>query len=266
MAKAFDSSMENPGSDAIADAFSQPFGRGMLYPRPPYSYRDAQMGLLLFRADAAAVRRNLPPGVTLIDKTPLCLVNFASYAHTAFGPYQEVYVAVQVQFRGETYMYSPMMFSDNEGATAAGRELWGFAKKRAAMRFERAGEQICFTAERPAGHPVISCSVTAERLATPAEFAAIAFPTLTMRIIPNHDAGSRPSVCQLLATRNQKRYHQSAFGTDELWSGRPALRIDSHSEVDPWHDFQPVELIGGWFSHSDLELPAATLVHDYLAP
>lgn len=252
-------------STSIEAAFSQPFGRGMLYPRPPYSYRDAQMGLIIFHGEAQSASRCLPPGVVLADEVPVCMISFAEYSHTAFGPYREIYVAVRVAFEGETYMYSPMMFADNEGAIASGRELWGFAKKRAEMKFERVAEQICFEASRPTGHPVISCAVTAERLARPEELAPIAFPTLTMRLIPSHDAGSRPSVCQLLATRNNKRYRQSAFDTDELWVGRPSLKIDSFSEIDPWHDFRPTNLVGGWFSRADLELPAASLVHDYLA-
>jgi len=40
---------------------------------------------------------------------------------------------VRATFDGQTYLYQPFIFTDNEIPLVAGREIWGFAKKLAVM-------------------------------------------------------------------------------------------------------------------------------------
>ena len=251
--------------DILSKSYSQPLGRGMLYPPPPYSYRDARMMIIMFEGSRTSIEPFLPAGVQLADMTPLCILGAHFYPASAFGPYHEAVTYVRVKFGGALYMYAPMMFASSEGAVAAGRELWGFAKKFAVMDQARLSDQVVFTAERPRSQRILTAAVTCDKLAKPAELEAVTHPTMSVRLIPSLRDPSNPAICELVATANQKRYRQSAFGTDELWSGRPSLSIDSNSEVDPWHEFRPLRLLGGWFGHADLELPAGQLLHDYKA-
>ena len=42
---------------------------------------------------------------------------------------------VRVSFRGETYLYCPFIYTDAEAPMAAGREVWGWPKKMADLKF-----------------------------------------------------------------------------------------------------------------------------------
>ena len=68
--------------DILSKSYSQPLGRGMLYPPPPYSYRDARMMIIMFEGSRTSIEPFLPAGVQLADMTPLCILG----AHF-YGPY-----------------------------------------------------------------------------------------------------------------------------------------------------------------------------------
>jgi len=44
---------------------------------------------------------------------------------------------IRVNLNGQTYLYQPFIFTDNEIPLVAGREIWGFAKKLATMEQAR---------------------------------------------------------------------------------------------------------------------------------
>jgi hypothetical protein len=50
-----------------------------------------------------------------------------------------------------------------------------------------------------------------------------------------------------------------------LWAGRPSVSFDSPSNVDPWHIFKPVKMLGGFVQTVNFSLPLGKVVKDYLA-
>ncbi len=254
---------------AFRDSFSQPIGPGSAYGPPPYLYRGVEDIFIAYEADRARVESLLPPGVEPADDVPVCLAWGRWIPFSSFGPYHEAYVMVRVTLDGVTYLYQPFIFTDNEIPLVAGREIWGFAKKLATMKRSSGGagqpfgEQMLFTTERPAGQRIMTMSIICDALADPASLDDL--PVLSMRLIPNAEAGKPPSVCELVRLDVAAPLHRSADGTPMLFTGRASLSMDAVSPADPWHMLAPVRVLQGWFGVYDFDLTHGIVVKDYLA-
>jgi acetoacetate decarboxylase len=250
------------------DSFSQPIGPAGSYAAPPYLYRGMQDMLIAYEAEREGVEALLPPGLEPADERPICIAWGRWIPFSSFGPYHEAYVMIRADFEGQTYLYQPFIFTDNEIPLVAGREIWGFANKLAVMErssgggSEPFGEQMLFTVERPRGQRIMTMSMACERLADPSELEDL--PVLSMRLIPNAEQGRPPSVAELVRLDVEGSLHTSADGSPQLFSGRASLTMDARSPVDPWHLLAPTRILQGWYGVFDMDLYHGKVVHDYL--
>jgi acetoacetate decarboxylase len=253
---------------AFDQSFSLPIGPGGAYPPPPYTYRGVEDIFIAYEADPDGVEALLPPGVTAADPTPVCIAWGRWVPFSTFGPYHEAYVMVRATFAGETFLYQPFIFTDNEIPLVAGREIWGYAKKLAVMERHSGGagtpfgEQQLFTVERPRGQRIMTLAIACDALYDPAGLEDL--PVLSTRLIPNAEAGP-PSVAQLVRLDVEAPLHRSADGTPKLWTGRASVTMDARSPVDPWHLLAPTRIVQGWFGIFDFDLQYGKVIHDYLA-
>jgi acetoacetate decarboxylase len=249
-------------------SFSLPIGPGFAYGPPPYLYRGVEDIFIAYEADPDAVASLLPPGVTAADSVPVCLAWGRWIPFSTFGPYHEAYVMIRAELDGQTYLYQPFIFTDNEIPLVAGREIWGYAKKLAVMErtsgggADPFGEQILFTVERPRGQRIMTMSIACEATCDPATLEDL--PVLSTRLIPNAEPGP-PSVAQLVRLDVEAPLHTSADGTPKLFTGRASVSMDARSPVDPWHLLAPTRILQGWFGVFDFDLGYGKVVKDYLA-
>ncbi len=254
--------------DVFSTGFSQPV-TAPLYPDPPYLYRGAKVLLGVYEADGEAIAPHLPPGVAPLEDPARCIAWVCHYPFTTFGSYNEAILLVRVSFEGEAYNYCPFIYVDAEAPMAAGREIWGWPKKFADLRFEFGGrgpgfrEQFLFTTERPAGKRIMTVNMSPDRPARLEEIGGL--PMLTLRHIPAGQAGHPPSVCELIATEVAMTCHTAADGSLDLWAGRATVTMDSPSELDPLHHFAPTRMLGGFYGTFDWTLPQGRVAKDYLA-
>lgn len=242
--------------------FSMPMGAS-LYPPPPHHFHGAKLAWATYEADAEAVARMLPPGVKPDSNPPVCELWVCDYPSTTFGPYLEAYVHVRVEVDGVRYWYQPVIFTNREPALAAGREIWGYAKKLATMAWREEAEQIIFTIERPLGKRLVTFTLSRDRLAKPDEVEAL--PILSLRYIPPSDPERAPAAAELVRLDVEGGLHQTPVLGDVLWAGRASVTFDSPSEVDPWHLFKPVRMLAGHVQTANFSLPLGKVVKDYLA-
>ena len=253
---------------AFATSFSQPIGPGGAYAPPPYTYRGVEDIFVAYEADPAGVEQLLPPGVTPADDVPVCIAWGRWVPFSSFGAYHESYVMIRASFGGETYLYQPFIFTDNEIPLVAGRELWGYAKKLAVMGRTSGGsgtpygEQMLFTVERPVGQRLMTIAIACDALADPAEMEDL--PVLSTRLIPNSEPGRPPSVAELVRLDVTAPLNVSADGTPKLWTGRASVTMDARSPVDPCHLLAPTKILQGWFGVYDFDLYHGRVVHNYL--
>jgi acetoacetate decarboxylase len=254
--------------DVLKTGFNQPV-TGPLYPDPPYYYRGAKLMLGLYEADTKSVLPHLPPGVEPLEDPVRCIAWVCNYPFTTFGTYNEAILLVRTKFEGEAYSYCPFIYVDAEAPMAAGREIWGWPKKFAELRFDFGGrgqgyrEQFVYTVERPAGKRIMTMNMSPERPAVPDDLGGL--PMLTLRKIPNSEAGKPPSVCELVRTDVEMAVHKSVEGTPDLWSGRVSVTMDSASEMDPLHHFAPTKMLNGFYGTFDWTLPQGRVLKDYVA-
>ena len=254
---------------AFRDSYSQPIGPGSAYAPPPYIYRGVEDIFVAYEADPAGVAALLPPGLEAADEVPTCIAWGRWIPFSTFGPYHEAYVMIRASFEGQTYLYQPFIFTDNEIPLVAGREIWGFAKKLATMKRssggsggEMYGEQMLFTTERPIGQRIMTMSFVADALQDPSELEDL--PVLSTRIIPSAEEGRPPSVAELVRLDVKAPLHRSANGTPMLFTGRASVTMDAQSPVDPWHLLAPKKIIQGWFGVFDFDLTHGKVIKNYL--
>ena len=235
---------------AFNASFSLPIGPGVAYPPPPYTYRGVEDIFIAYEADPAGVEALLPPGLTAADETPVCIAWARWIPFSAFGPYHEAYVMIRANLNGETYLYQPFIFTDNEIPLVAGREIWGYAKKLAVMERSSGGagqpfgEQMLFTVERPRGHRIMTMSFAADRLFDPADARGPAGPVDAA----DPERRARPAVGRTArrASTSRRLMNRSADGTPKLWTGRASVTMDARLQVDPWHLLAPTRIIQGF--------------------
>jgi acetoacetate decarboxylase len=254
---------------SFAASFSLPIGPCGAYGRPPYTYRGVEDIFIAYEADSGGVAGLLPPHVRPADDPPVCIAWGRWVPFSSFGPYHEAYVMIRASLDGQTYLYQPFIFTDNEIPLVAGREIWGYAKKLAVMARTSGGsgtplgEQMLFTVERPRGQRIMTMAIVCEQPFDPAELEDL--PVLSTRLIPNSERDRRPSVAELVRLDVTAPLHRSADGTPMLWTGRASVTMDARSPVDPWYLLAPARMLDGWFGVFDFDLFHGKVVHDYLA-
>jgi len=253
---------------AFTESFSLPIGPGVAYGPPPYLYRGVEDIFVAYEADPAGVEALLPPGLEPADDPPVCIAWGRWIPFSSFGPYHEAYVMIRADLGGQTYLYQPFIFTDNEIPLVAGREIWGYAKKLAVMERHSGGsgtplgEQMLFTVERPRGQRIMTMSIACERAFDPGELEDL--PVLSTRLIPSAEKGRPPSVAELVRLDVSAPLHTSADGTPMLFTGRASISMDARSAVDPWHLLAPTRIVQGWYGVFDFDLEHGKVVHDYL--
>jgi acetoacetate decarboxylase len=254
----------------LSTSFSLPIGPGVAYGPPPYLYRGVEDIFISYEADPAGVEALLPPGLEPADEVPTCIAWGRWIPFSSFGPYNEAYVMIRANLDGQTYLYQPFIFTDNEIPLVAGREIWGYAKKLAVMERHSGGtgglpfgEQMLFTVDRPRGQRIMTMSIVCEQTFDPAELEDV--PVLSTRLIPSAEAGRPPSVAELVRLDVEAPLHRSADGTPMLFTGRASVSMDARSAVDPWHLLAPTKVLQGWFGVFDFDLTHGKVVKDYLA-
>jgi acetoacetate decarboxylase len=244
--------------------FSMPFGAS-LYPAPPHHFLGAKNAWARYEADPKAVASLLPPGV-VVDDPCICELWVCDYPSTTFGPYLEAYIHVRVKLDGVAYWYLPIIYTDREPALAAGREIWGYPKKLATMEWREEAEQIIFTIERPVGKRLVTFTISRDRLAEPKEVDRL--PILSLRFIPQSDPDRKPAAAELVRLDVVGGLHTTPVLGNVLWAGRSSVSIDSPSNMDPWHLFQPIDptkIQSGFVQTVNFSLPLGKVVKDYLA-
>jgi acetoacetate decarboxylase len=242
--------------------FSMPLG-GSLYPEPPHHFHGARQAWATYEADPARVRSMLPPGVEPDSDPPICQLWVCDYPSTTFGPYLEAFIMVRVVVDGVRYWYQPVIFTNREPALAAGREIWGFAKKIADLDWREEAEQIIFTVDRPRGKRIATFAMTRDRIAKVEEVEGL--PVLSLRYLPPSDPERLPAAAELVRLDVSGAMHESPGLGPLLWAGRASVTMDSPSEVDPWHLLGPLKILGGYVQTTDFSLPLGKVVKDYVA-
>ena len=217
---------------------------------------------MVFDAHAEGLASLLPAHVEIdADDEGLvrCEIRVCWYPWSSYGPFHETYLLVRARHHGELIWFLPVIMTDNEVPLAAGREVWGYAKKIASMqwRFDATtAGQVLFTMERPQGQRLLTVTFAPQRRAQPSE--RVGYHVMSHR----HITGSSGTVSELVLLGGSKTLRRSANGELDLWFGVGSVTVGAASALDPWHLARPVRVHGAFWQISDFALEPGRVVDD----
>lgn len=124
-----------------------------LYPGPPYHYVDAKIFLALFNPPEEVVKELLPAPLRP-SQMPLAGLLFGKQPCKETGTFMESGMLVQCLFDNpetkeeEVGVYFCYNYADTDVAQAAGREIWGYPRKRADISMTWKGDTLTGTTMR----------------------------------------------------------------------------------------------------------------------
>lgn len=255
-----------PDFTTLAQPFTSP-----LYGGGPYHYRDYTAVYVSWTTTAQAAASVLPPGVRPRGENPVLTAGFSEYGVTAFGPYHEFMITIDVvvdaddgsQIEGA---YAPYLYVDSEVPLAVGRELWGYCKKLGAIELGQQSEVVWATLHRPAALPLAYASFVPREVISIEDTTPAGVPLFSLRVVPSTDPERYgPDVAQLIQGEMTSIPRVDADGVPAVWKGDVAsLTFPAQSAADPIHAFPVVESLGGMWGTFDAVLAAGTVVKNYL--
>jgi acetoacetate decarboxylase len=133
---------------------NHPFSMGGLYENAPvWHWSDIDVVIVDYLTDANSAAAMLPEQMSTfpIPELPGYAAVKAVWAHyrdSSFGPYNEFMPVIPCLFNGELYLDVPLIYVDNDAAMAGGREIGGWPKKMADIKFDRIGNEYRCSLER----------------------------------------------------------------------------------------------------------------------
>jgi len=106
-----------------------------LYPELPYPYRGIRKLSVYCRCDRASLAAFLPPEFELLGDVCEVFVMQAPDAG-ALGSYDEAGLVIPVRYDGTDGAHVSLEYVTTDDALCAGREIWGYPKKLAAVTFD----------------------------------------------------------------------------------------------------------------------------------
>ncbi len=227
-----------------------------LYPEPPITFTDNDMISVLFRSSPATLRALVPaPLLPNPDNLAFVYIGNLNIDSPLKGKYKEAGLGIPVLFNGKPGNFFAVLYLDSTPAIAAGREIWGWPKKDAAITYTVDGGEIRASVTRE-GVTLVSVSVQAVQPVKPIP-SGHQFPAINLKIIPSVEKNGPPAVLQLTSTPTVAEKKKLARGTATL--------TFQSSPSDELGKINIVEIISGEHSIENLRLDYGEILYDYLS-
>jgi acetoacetate decarboxylase len=240
-------------------AFSTPID-APLVPTFPFRFRNVLIATVAYRTDLDAVQRIVP--APLEAAGDVVLVHVYQMNDTDwFGSYNEsaVQVSAVLPKTGEKGAYSPYLFLDNDGAIAAGREVYGQPKKFGLPSIEFREDLVVAKVARN-GIDVVTLtmpykvqSASREQLLSRVDFVV----NFNLKIVPSIEGGD--------AIRQLTARELGEVAIHECWMGPATVELRPNVNA-PIYRLPVREMLEGFLWRCDFTLDYGRVLHDYLKP
>ena len=168
----------------MSQPISMPWSSPM-FARPPHAWKGVRVAIFPFTPRPDALRRILPPGIE--PREGQGMITMLTYPPGATRPFNECVVLVPVRVGDVIGNYVPYIYVTTDEALIPGREIAGFPKKIADVRWERDGARFAGSATRwdkkiVSLEGTVDATIPAEMAASQA--AAGRTPTINYKLIP----------------------------------------------------------------------------------
>ncbi|OYR55211.1 acetoacetate decarboxylase family protein [Halorubrum halodurans] len=228
-----------------------------LYPELPYEYSGYKRVSLFGHANEDAIRRLLPPSLEYVSNEFEAFVLSAPDVE-GLSPYHEGGLVVSAGYDDIDGAHMLCEYVDDDGAVAAGREIWGYPKKMADVTLTERDDAVRGTISRN-GTDILEISFKdADVNPTRPQL----FPRLQNKQIPSAD-GSGYDVNQIVKMSFEG--DSSDFDADsvrERRTGTGDLTLNS-TDTDPLQEIEPFEVTGGMVTYGDFSLGTGEVIADF---
>lgn len=204
---------------------------------PPYHWQDLERLILTYRTDVDACRRVCPDCME-VDPSGTARMIFYNFPFCTVGPYHEVSLQFKVSFEGEPFWFECKNIVDSDAGFAAGREMFGIPKKMGWLTWTPSPETgLNIQVGRGSALPLLSASFIPQRPTT----LLPGLSSLTVRVIPTGTGGD-PDIQVFNGFDPEES--KFALGSDGYaYTGLSSLAFNSRSLIDPWHEFEVLEML-----------------------
>jgi len=171
------------------------------------------------------------------------------------GACGEACLYVQAKFKDYVGTYEPFLYVTTEIPLAAGREIWGFAKKLASIQLRLEREMVRGEVER-VGTKIMTIQTTVDAPASYDELPWGNDGVFSLKVIPGA-AQEEPALRQLVLTPGKVTAVEGHF-----FKGRGSVAFE-HSDIDPTDLLKPERVIAGYYGIIEMYLPLGKIVHRY---
>lgn len=232
--------------------------------RASADFYDARMLTVFWETRPEIVQRLLPPPLKPAA-APIAVAFVASYPSTNFDvTYNESALFLQAEYDGERGNYCLSMPVTSDMAMAGGREVFGFPKKMAEIRFQKEGDTVGgWTERRGVRFMEIRARLTgqfssdealnlinAQDIGPDGSFKAIAY---NFKHFPAPEGGGNLDYHpRLVRQETVFKPTETAFGQAEI--------ILEPSAYDPWTEIEIVRVLGAMYTRGNNSMVGAKVV------
>jgi acetoacetate decarboxylase len=221
-----------------------------LYPELPYQYRGYRKLSAFCRTDADALARAMPEGLSpLSDIMEVFVMDVPDGG--PLGAYQEGGIVVPCRYGDRTGAHVLYELVSTDDSLCVGREIWGYPKKLADVRWAENDDGTINASIARRGHPLIEMHFTPGE----GEFdKPVMQPRLQVKRFPCVD-GARFDVDQVILNEvGGAVLHERRTGVCNVGIGG--------WEQDPLHELPAREVIGAEFVVGDFLLGAGSVLEE----
>ncbi len=227
-----------------------------LVPPLPIRLRQTEILTIVYRTDEAAIDRLVPEPLRVAGDLVMVHVYWMHDAEW-FGVYGESAWQLPVRLPdGSPAVYSPFLVLGSDGAVAAGRELYGQAKKMGEVTLEPRGDLVVGTVKRN-GIEIATATIAYKQRPAPAD----AIDKLI-------DGGATNVNLRVLA-EDSGAFRRELIARDfadvvvrEAWTGPATLELRPNAQA-PVYLLPVREVVLGLHRVMDLTLAPGRIVHRY---
>jgi len=228
------------------------------YGRPPCRFINREYLIISYESDPEAIRQAVPEPLQP-DGSNMVLFEWTKMPDASgLGSYDESGIVIPCTFNGKECNFVAQMYLDNSPAMLAGREIWGFPKKMAKPQMYVAETETLTGTLYYNGILVALGTMPFKYMEAEKSMMekALSKTQVNLKLIP--DVDGKPKIAQLAA------YNLTDVSVKGAWSGQARLHLIPHINA-PVADLPVKKIIGAKHILSDLTLPYAKVIHDYLA-
>ena len=251
---------------------------GPLYKNPGvFTWKKSDFVLIDYLTDAKSAAAFLPeqlstfpiaelPGYAAIKQV------WAHYRESSVGAYDEFFVLIPCLYKGEMYVYNPLIYVTTDEAMASGREVGGYPKKIGNIRmeqfgnewrlsFSRGGERLV-SASMKSGRKLFSTPLPANKpVSLPYPYnltmplppptgkaqASFPFPVMTLRHFPGVGSDDpAPALAELIGAPWRM--------SGDVYGGSDASLTYYPSENDPFYKLPVLKVLGASYVWGEMSL------------